>query len=184
MPEDTHAWRTTRQFGNAIRAALAACKALYDDVIIPYNEAHPGTELIRATPGPTSFDHRIDGFTDGDKKSPLPDGLSRAQKRWWLVPVRGKAGDPWRAVLAQMNTMPKVGKVFRDFGFPVYTIKGSWISRTRVFDDGTDVYLTSTQDVLEQHPCDHVVPVKMSEYHAAREAAAAAADSPAVGDLA
>ncbi|MGW4128001.1 hypothetical protein [Amycolatopsis japonica] len=172
---ELHAWKASDEFAAALRKRLAERKAYFADVVTPFINAHPKQPPYGTHGDATSFDFRIDGFADGDRKSPPPEGLSRAQARDWLKPVRGAAGEPWREALKNLNGIPSVDKVFHDFKIPVFVLSLHRLCRANVRDLEVGVYLTASVDLTEGKDCDHLTPVKLSEFYAAVEAEPSAA---------
>jgi len=172
---EQHAWKASDEFATALRTRLAERQAYFKDVVQPFIDAHPKQHPYGSNGDATSFDLRIDGFTDADRKSPPPEGLSRAQARAFLKPTRFAAGDPWREALEKLNGGPSVDAVFREFKVPIFVFAGHKLCRANVRDLEAGMFLTASVDLTEGKGCDHLTPVKLSEFYAAVEAEPSAA---------
>lgn len=168
---DLLAWRASDEFAAALRARMAEKSEFFDNVIQPWTDAHPKHEPYGSNGNATTFDPRIDGFADGDRKSAPPDGLTRAQRRDYLRPHRGPAGDPWREALDTLNACPSIDAVFKEFRVPVYGLVGHRLCRFNVhlWDE---VWLTATADIpgTVKGEIAHLKAAKTSEFYAAKEA--------------
>jgi hypothetical protein len=119
---------------------------------------------------------KIIGFSDGDPKNPPPAGLSRSQRRNYLMPARGKAGDEWREWMKKLAFPTRRSEVLREFGLGDRLYVGSdgrhFLGHPAAVDfgeDGVFVYMGCEIDPLPE--C--VTAVKRSEFYAAQERAEA-----------
>lgn len=176
---DLLAWRASDEFAAALRARMSEKSEFFDDVLGPWTKAHPGHEPFGSNGNATTFDQRVDGFADADRKVDPPAGLSRAQRRDYLKPVRGPAGDRWREVLRELNACPSIDAVFKQFGVPVFALVGHRLCRfnLHLWDE---VWLTATADIPSTvvNGVEHVTAAKTSEFYAAKEAREAAGSRP------
>ena len=174
MSEINFAWRASIGFAAAIRERLAQREEWWKVVLGNWNEQHPHQHAYGTTTNATSFDPKITGFADGKRREPPPEGLARAQSRpGELRPARGAVGNPWRAALDQLNTCPSLDKVFTDHDVPIYGLVDLRLCRLTVHDLGEQgVWLACSRDVVgtSSQPVEHLTPVKLSEFYAAREA--------------
>jgi hypothetical protein len=172
MSPDLYAWRASDEFAAAIRKFKDAKRtAVASEAIRGFNEAHPSNKLAWTGRGAFSMDLDLRGFMDDGE---LPEGLSRAQSRRWLLPVRGKKGDYWRdAVKAAKRAMPSLDAVFVEHKVATFTMSSDMAYGVGVFDDGKNVYLHCKGDIRTERPfldsSPHIAPVTLSEYYQARE---------------
>jgi hypothetical protein len=174
MSEINNAWRASIGFAAAIRDCRNRRDAWWNVTVAGWNSQHPNHHAYGVTADATSFDPRITGFADGDRKADPPEGLTRAQRRpGELRPARGTVGDRWRKAIRELNTCPSMDKVFADYGVPVYGLIGMKLRRFNVQDLGNHgVWLTASADVAGSvdRPVEHLTPMKLSEYYTALEA--------------
>jgi hypothetical protein len=175
MTQNLHAWKASDEFAAALRKRLAERQTYFAEVVQPFIDAHPKQHPYGSNGDALSFDLRIDGFTDGDRKAAPPHGLSRAQARDFLKPVRGAAGNPWREALDNLNGGPSIDAVFREHNVPIYIFAGHKLCRANVRDLEAGVFLTASVDLTEGNGCRHLTTVKLSEFYAAVEAEPSAA---------
>lgn len=150
----------------------------FDVQVDEFNAAHPGHEVVW-TRGVFTADPHPRGFADDTAE--VPPGLSRAKSRTYLVPRRGRAGEPWRAALARFGCRPSVGRVFRQHGVrehgdgPGTGTGGYYIASTRWFDAGDDgVIVVCKYDIgVDRNGApdlsEHLTPLRLSEYYRIRE---------------
>lgn len=161
--------------------------AFIRSVVEPWDTAHPDAKIAWAT-DPGGADQIPLGFVDSGQ--PLPVGLSRAQTRRYLIPARGKAGQPYRDALEQMKGLPTRTTVFRRFGIETRTLGGGlgdgrarWCMTQAARLDGV-LFVISHGSPLSSP---HLVTAKLSEFHAAKERQteieALAADTRAVREV-
>ena len=175
MAQDKYAYRASEALSKALAAYSQACQDFYRDVLGPWEEAHaPMHSMWQHT---VYGDLRCVGFSDVDPTSDPPKGLFRSRNRDGLVPTnRGKAGDPWRAEMGVLNKRPVISAVLEAHGVTPYILDVDHSRVTRV-----GVIVTPNGHLLswgvEHPPCEHLTPIPLSEYYAAREALPA--DDPA-----
>jgi len=164
MSQVKHVYRSTPELARAIIAQTALQREFYDTVIKVYAETSDrDTHWLQYT---GSVDPECVGFTDTTTE--VPSGLSRAQKRDYLIPRKGETGAPWRAIMARMNKRPRIGDVLRKYGVQTLIISGD-----RCYTPG---YFVDTEAELAYFICtaplesEHLTEIKMSEFYAAREA--------------
>jgi hypothetical protein len=169
---DLYVWRASEEFTAAIRKYREdRAAAVASPAIAGFNEEHPDNKLAWTSGGAFSMDVDLRGFMDdGD----LPDGLSRAQSRRWLIPVRGKAGDPWReAIRAAKKAMPSLDAVFAAHRVAHFTMGGDMAYGVGVFDDRKSAYLHCKGDITTERPyldsSPHITRIGLAEYYQARE---------------
>lgn len=165
---DRFFYRANAELAAALRAMAVERREFWDRVIKPYREEHPDNEPMWRS------QMSCVGFADGKPDEDPPEGLSRSQRRAHLIPVRGKAGEPWRQRMAEFNKLPNHEKVLRQFDVP-----------TEVFGPGV-LYFASWMDLDEGHDGPNAVvflgyeyspvpaalePMKRSEFYALHEAA-------------
>lgn len=171
MTAELLAWRASDEFAAALRQYQTDKQAFIDSVVRPFDEEHPNNPTAWRRAG-FSLDLQCCGFKD--KAGEVPAGLSRARTRRWLVPVRGKVGNEWRDVLRRMAEMPSLDKVFQVYDCTSFVLVGSTCATPGWFSDGTNVYIECTGDIANTRadaaPSDHLTPIKLSEFYAAKEA--------------
>lgn len=174
MSETNFVWRASIGFAAAIRERLAQREEWWKVVLGNWNTRYPHQQAYGTTANATSFDPKITGFGDGKRREPPPEGLTRAQRRpGELRPARGVVGNPWREALNQLNTCPSMDKVFADHGVPIYGLVEMRLCRLTIHDfDELGVWLGCSRDVVGtvSEKVEHLTPMKLSEFHAAREA--------------
>lgn len=177
----THAYRCSDELAAAIRAKAAEADRFRDEVIIPWDEAHPDTKTLWAR-SPFSTRRDCVGFTDpgGDKP---PAGLSRSKQRTALIPRKGKTGEPWREHLERVRATPDVADAFAELDVPDHVMGPGRIYTIGLLPDGdgpTDpVYVTSgypldgdpaERDGRRRTPLSpHLEPIPLSVYYAVKE---------------
>lgn len=169
---DQYAWRASEEFAAAIRKYREdRIAAVASPAIRGFNEDRPDNKLAWTSGGAFSMDVDLRGFMDdGD----LPDGLSRAQSRRWLIPVRGKAGGPWReAIKAAKRAMPSLDAVFSAHRVALFTMGPGMAYGVGVFDDEKAIYIHCKGDIATERPfldtSEHITRVSLAEYYQARE---------------
>lgn len=164
------AWKASPQFTEALRTRQAEREQWFEDVVGSWNDAHPNQSLYGSNGSALTFDLVVDGFADGDRKSPVPVGLSRATSRAYLKPARGAAGAPWREALETFTNCPSLDEVFQDHGAAVYVLADHSLCRANLFDTGDAMFIYSSADLSLKRPSEHLTAVKLSEFYAAKEA--------------
>lgn len=162
-------WRASNEFGTALIARHAEEAAFINEVIRPWNEAHAPVKAFLAS-DVFSLDRAvvIPKLPDGT----VPEGLSASSKRRTLIPVRGKAGNAWRAELAKLNKMPSTDEVFTRFDVPVHVRRLDRVYRAGMHLFGRyhdTVYLSCGADLLEGKDHPHLTPIPLSEFYRAKE---------------
>lgn len=139
-----------------------------EQVVKPFVADHPNNAPM------VDSRQNVIGFSDGDSKNPPPKGLSRSQNRTYLIPVRGKAGDEWRAWKEKLAFERTDRQVLLEFCLDSQLYTGSdgrhYLGRPNVVDFGVDgvfVYMGYELDPVPQA----VSPVKLSVFYAAQERA-------------
>jgi hypothetical protein len=175
MP-DAFAYRASAEFAQAIRRRFDEIDEFRNAIAIPWDETHPDTVSLWASNSlDLPCDRRCVGFADdgGD----VPAGLSRSKRRGYFSPARGKAGDPWRAALTELNRKPMMGELFRRFGVPDHVLDfNAGMSYRAVIVVAPDAVWLRYGREISTSP--HLAPARMSEFYAAVEAREAAAVSP------
>jgi hypothetical protein len=167
---DTFAWRASDEFAAAFRQYQSDKQAFIDSVVLPFDREHRNNPTAWRRAG-FSLDIQCCGFKD--KAGKVPAGLSRARTRRWLIPVRGKAGNEWRAVQQRMVDMPSLDKVFQAHDLAPFVLVGNTCATPGWFSDGTNVFIECTGDIAKTRedgePSKHLKSIKLSEFHAAKE---------------
>ena len=168
---DRYFYRANPDLASALRAMAVDRHEYFDRVIKPYREEHPDNESMWRSK------MRCVGFADGKPDEDPPAGLSRSQRREHLIPVRGKAGEPWRQRMAEFNKLPNHEKVLREFDVPTEVFGPgrlyftSWMDLDSNSDDpdgpNVVVYLGYEFDPVPAA----LEPMKRSEFYALHEAA-------------
>jgi hypothetical protein len=173
MSEINFTWRASIGFTAAIRERLAQREEWWKVVVGNWNEQHPNQHAYGVSASALSFDPKITGFVDGERRKPPPEGLARAQSRpGELRPARGSIGNPWRSALEQLNTCPSLDQVFTDHKVPIYMLAGHRLCRLVIHDLGDHgVWLASAADVIGSvsEPVEHATVALLSAYYTARE---------------
>jgi hypothetical protein len=165
------AYRASDEFGQAIRRRADEIDDFINSVIVPWDETHPNTRSLWANNSlDLPCDRRFVGFAD-DLDQP-PAGLSRNKRRGTLLPVRGKAGDEWRAHQAALSRKPLMGPIFRRFEVAdhVLDFNRGIFYRAVIAITPASVWIRCGRE-LPASP--HLVPARLSEFYAAQEAVAA-----------
>jgi hypothetical protein len=99
----------------ALRADLLDFKGRYGEfvqtVVKPFSDEWPHNQPVRDPFG------GVVGFEDNHPEDP-PEGLSRSQKRGYLIPVRGKKGAIWQERLDTFQTVPRLQSVLERHNVP------------------------------------------------------------------
>jgi hypothetical protein len=168
---DTLAWKASDEFAAALRQYQTEKQSFIDSVVLPFDNEHPNNPTAWRRAG-FSLDIRCCGFKD--KAGEVPAGLSRARTRHWLIPVLGRAGKAWRDVLHRMDGMPSLDKLFQGHDVASFMLVGNTCATPGWFSDGTNVFVECTGDIAKTReggePSKHLTPIKLSEFHAAKEA--------------
>jgi hypothetical protein len=164
-------WRASDELTAAIREYHKARKEFIATAVHEFNAEHPdhGARWYRHS---FTLDPVFRGFADGT--TDVPEGLSRAQKRDYLIPARGPKSKPWRESVAAMGKIPTLDVVFREHNLASNVWSGQHVYQPGMFDDGEHVFIACGGDITTERPADgtskHVTPVKLSEFYAAKEA--------------
>ena len=168
---DLHAYRASDELATALRS-FADEYGTCVDAVWRWDNENPGTKLVFLGGG-FGPDPSLVGFSDSADE--VPKGLSRNQQRDWLIPARGKAGDPWRQILESMK-LPSEAAVYRRFEVPAWAQGdgngrgGVYVSTTGFLDAYQHgVFVGNAYEFDKPGP--HLTPVKLSEFYAAKEAA-------------
>lgn len=179
---DLHAYRASDELAAALREYHSQ-RFEFERSVAEWDREHEATKLMWAHSG-FSTDRTPTGFTDSDRKSPPPKGLSRAQTRVELIPVRGRAGNEWRDVLTRFNAYPTIQPLWDRFGVPSHTWKAGPGFSSRITavdygdagDDGVIVYAegdltvsTSDRNGDAQELSAHLAPISLSEFYRIKE---------------
>jgi hypothetical protein len=174
MSNDEAAYQASDDFAAAIIARTGEIEAFNRNVIGPANERLHPNEPVFSSAGAWEprCDGRCVGFNDG--ADDVPDGLSRAQTRRQLVPKRSKAGKAWQAEIDALNERPKLAPVFQEFGVEFSVFRGNSVTSPamRMDDETGQVWFRYARAPRES---EHLIPRKLSEYHALNERLDAAA---------
>jgi hypothetical protein len=172
---ELHFYRARPDLAAALRAFAIAREEFVDTVVKPFIAEHPLHE-----PQINSWSQGVIGFADGAPNDLPPVGLSRSQRRGYLIPARGAAGQGWRDHIARLNAAPKLPAVLGEHGVPelVEDLGHGLIYLVRWMDFGGDdcvIYVGAPFD----EKVDAVEPMKRSEFYALREAHGARQDGAA-----
>lgn len=178
---DAYAYRASADLASALREYAAADNA-FRATVVAYDGQNPGCRILWAQ-SPFSADMHPMGFED--TTDDVPEGLSRRRGRRSLIPKRGRAGEPWQAVLDEMAKRPRVEKVYQRFGVPTAGRGGStgtgghYLAPTRFLDGGDaagvlvackyDLATNPLRDTPGQGLGKHLTPVPLSEFYAVKE---------------
>lgn len=166
MPE-LYAYTASAEFADAFRRCRRQRFEARQLVARAHAARHPDHPVVMAR-NPFGLDTHALGFADDVDK--VPAGLSRAKTRTWLIPKHGKAGDPWRAVLARMDAVPSLDAVCQQFTIETSVLD---VNRHRMHHIGlrdlSDGRLVATCGV-ELPTSPHLTPMPLSAYYAALEA--------------
>ena len=178
---DLHAYRASDELTAALREYHEQ-RFEFEKSVAEWDREHD-TKLLWTHAG-FSSDRKPCGFTDPDPKSLPPKGLSRAQTRVELIPVRGKAGNEWRDILARFNVYPRIQPLWDRFDVPSHTWQAGPGFSSRITavsygdagDDGVIVYAegdltvsTSDRSGDAQELSKHLTPMSLSEFYAIKE---------------
>lgn len=156
-------YRASDKLAADLRAYAVAREAFLDEVVRPWMVEHPDHEPIQ-----NSWSQRALGFRDGRPNDPPPEGLSRAQSRDYLIPKRGKSGEPWRQRLAKFDRQPKRDDVFDKHAVPTQQLTGNRLCLTSFVDLNDDTVVVYSGAELSSPA---LAPMKRSEFYALHEAA-------------
>lgn len=179
MRSDVFAYRASQALTSELRQRLAERREFVAEVIVPWDMAHPEAPIAKAESG-FSCDSFLVGFLDVDRLADPPEGLSRAQTRDFLIPVRGKTGRAWREALAKVRELPRVDPVLRSRGVPTHVFtRDCRVSAPGILMGLDAVYLTYLRALqqdefgldVEAEDGRALTLVPLSVYYAAREAA-------------
>jgi hypothetical protein len=181
-PEPTATEAVAYRADASFTAAYSAFRAKWMEAhveVCSYNSenaAHP----LAVTKSNIDHSYSVIGFQDVHPNRPEPAGLSRARTRQYLVPARGKPGEPWRRIIRKHNRYPALAQdVFAPHGVPVYRTNG-----TRVLTAGVHDFSEHGLFVVigggYPEPGEHLMQVPLSEFHVAKEKHDAAKAVPGV----
>lgn len=166
---DRFAYRASDEFTAACLARLNEVREFDTDVLTAaHDELDPYLPMFTYGLG-LQLDRTYVGFTDADPCTPPPAGLSRAKTRRELRPKPGKAGDPWRAQLAKLNERPKFDPLLAAYGVDGFVLNVGAISSPAVSLDEDTPALWMLYAAMPA-ATEHLIPIQLSEYYAAREA--------------
>jgi hypothetical protein len=166
---DPHVYRASDDFV----AAYRAFRKRYAEVhlaLCDYNVANPAHPLVALRHHDQSIS--VCGIEDVHPDQDPPEGLSRSQRRRYLLPRRGEIGAGWRALIKDHDRYPNVEKeVFEPLGVSSYLLdleaQRSWMAG--VYDYGEHgVFVRISVPYAE--PLEHLTKVPLSEFYLAREA--------------
>lgn len=166
---NTFAYRASPELATALRDLSERIRVFHDEVIRPWEETNSDVNLVWHRR--LGYEIKFLGFAVAAKGIPVPDGLSSNRGRHYLIPRRGKGGDPWRSALEMFNQRPELSPVLRQFGVePTFLVP----DRGRLYHLGLralagSYYLTWGHE--HPNPGPHLTPVPLSEYYLAVEAA-------------
>lgn len=155
-------YRASDELAADLRGYAKDAKVHFDEVVEPFRKAHPDNG-----PVVNSWGRRTIGFADDKRDVDPPKGLSRSQKRTFLIPVRGKAGDEWRKAMDVLQA-PWIDLVYRKHDVPTEVIDGNRLYRVNWMDFGTDGVVITIGTEIGEAPA--LTPMKRSEFYALYEA--------------
>lgn len=164
-----YAWRCSPAFGDALIVRHEEERLFVKDVIATWNAEHDPIKVGLTSGTPWSLDRRVLGFfpmADGT----VPDGLSASKKRQYLLPLRGPSGKHYREVLAMLNKIPSVNEVFKRFNVEWYAIAGDRVCSVGMHFLSSGVFLSCNADILGDTVHSELTRVRLSVFHAAKEA--------------
>lgn len=165
---EIYAYRANDELTEAWRSVIADRARHIETVVEPFQEEHPNHHPL------VNNWERVLGFTDGAPHEPPPAGLSRSQRRNYLIPARGKAGDVWRDHMRRIDLPCTKGELFKKFGLGEQLYVGSdgrhFLGKPNAVDFGEDGVFVYTGYEIETVP-ECLSPVKLSEFYAAQERA-------------
>jgi hypothetical protein len=161
---DTFAYRASPELTNALRTLNDTIQKFHTEVIKLWEDTHPGIVLAWRKQG---AEIECVGFR-AELGDPVPSGLSANRERSWLIPRRGKSGDPWRNDLVSVNKHPKIGPLLWNFGVePTIVVIDHSRWYTPGLADTTDCYYL-TWGYEHPDPGPHLTRVPLSEYYTDR----------------
>jgi hypothetical protein len=163
-----YAYRASDELSGALRDLSTRVKQFYDEVITPWEEAHPDVDSTwhrRA-----GYELECLGFALHEGNTDVPPGLSANREREWLIPKRGRAGDQWRADLDMLNKRPRLGPILDKYGVEavILRVDQGRYSHLGLHDTPDGYFLTWG---CEHPPNPHLTPVPLSVYYSAVERA-------------
>lgn len=169
MVDKKNYYRASEKLTAAIRDFRERRQIFTRDVINPWMEKHPNQ-----SPWVNTWTGRIVGFADDASHLPPPEGLSRSSRRDYLIPVRGKAGDPWLEQLKVLRGFPFLeDEVWRPFDIPAeYLDLAKNVLHLTVFVDFADeggMVVVGSPAQFDPLPED-LTPMKTSEFYRLAEA--------------
>jgi hypothetical protein len=171
MSNSKYAYRASDGFATALRTYRSA----FDEFVATvraWDAQHPDARLYVLRELTSVV---VPGFHDRNPDFDPPGGLSRSQTRRYLIPKRGKAGDPWRAALESFQlAAPDERPVWRCFGVEPFEIADGHAYIPGFFDAGEAGVFVSRGVPFDPKPA-ALTEVALSEYYAAKEAATARA---------
>lgn len=165
---EIYPYRANEELAEALRDFEVQRRQHIAQVVKPFVAEHPNNEPL------VDNRERVLGFADKDRTNPPPAGLSRSQRRAYLIPVKGKPGAVWREWMDKLNLPTTEGDVLHEFGFREQLYAGSdgrhYMGRPSAVDFGDDgVFVYMGCEISPLPDC--VEPVKLSEFYAAQERA-------------
>lgn len=175
----TNAYVASASLADAWREFYAATAKAHM-AIAQWEKAHPDAPRIGTQSRPWAYGRQVSCFMRDSTSDPVPDGFCKPPSRspLALLPYEKKpSGKPWRDLLATVPRYPKFR--YEEFGITDISIPNDergWGSHWSVLPlfhdlDGT-VYVTTA---AEHPPTDHLTPVPLSVFYAAKEASDAMA---------
>lgn len=172
---EIHAYTPSPEFIEAYEANEAKRSAFIDTVVLAWDKANPDTTVAWLV-DPLGADRYPCGINDAHPDQPAPEGLSRSQKRKYLIPKAGAAGARYaEQIKACRRGLPSRTAVLEHFGIPPRVEgpmrrDGAFLYAPVVpqkFDGQWFVVCTQAIETTGDKPV--LVPAKLSAYHAARE---------------
>lgn len=159
-------YRASTELAERLRAYTEAAAYYRDKIVRPFVELHPNNEAVQS-----NWTKKVIGFRDGTPNDSAPEGLSRNQKRNYLIPKRGQAGDYWHSKMVELNERkPLLSAVLDEFNIPreVTRPELSKMFMVDFTDFGGDDVLIYLGCELESVPA-ALTPIKRSEGYAIQE---------------
>ena len=173
---ELYAYRCGADLSAAIVDRYGEQERFRTEVWLAWNREHRARKVRAAFDRQVGIDITLVGFLQDDKRAKIP-GLSMSLRRGYALPVKGKAGDYWRAQMATLRPWPSMQDVFDQAQIPTVVMSGNLLCSVgyEMAIDGV-VYLACEASLFQ--PVDAIPPgltrIPLSEFHAAREAREAA----------
>lgn len=167
---DKYAYRASPELNTALVDLAEQISAFAEATIQPWHDQHG--VVVAVWRYRLGYELVCIGFVLAEGQDTLPAGLSASRDRDWLIPKRGRSGEPWRQAMELLNQRPKLGPVLERFQVDpvIEAFDQGRIYHMGLHDTPDGYYVTWGAE--HPSPGPHLTPVPLSVFYAAKERAA------------